>query len=607
MNAGIRVRSAAARFAAISTGVITAAAMVLGAFAAGAAEPPHNVILFVADGLRASIVDGQTAPHLAALRDEGVDFRNSHSLFPTLTTANASALATGHYLGDTGNWANVICFDFDIASVKGRCPFLENDPTLTEIVDHYGGSYLGEKTILAVAREAGYGTAAVGKLGPVLIQDPDAAHGNATIVIDDLTGKTGQDGRPLGVPLQKPIEDRLSAAGLTPPPPGAAVPNGPQQDYFLSAFTKVVLPTLKERGKPFLAIFWSRDPDGSQHNQSESKGRLVPGINGRLSLGGIANADANLAAIRDSLAAQGQDGTTDIIVVADHGFSTITKESLTSAAKDGADGTLPAGFLAIDLARGLGTRLFEPDGNHEEIAAGAQPKRGSAILGDAPQDPIATVVANGGSDLIYLPKPDRDRAKAIVAALLRQDYVSGLFVRDDLGPIAGALPFSAIGLTGAAKTPAPAIIVNFKSFATGCDKPVRCAVEIADTPLGQGQGMHGSFSRADTNNFQAAIGPDFKRKFVDPAPSSNADIGVTIAHILGLMPPSHGTLGGRVLTEAMPGGATPTVSHRTIRSQPAENGLATIVETQSAGGRVYYDVGGFPGRSVGLAAEAAGP
>ena len=37
-----------------------------------------------------------------------------------------------------------------------------------------------------------------------------------------------------------------------------------------------------------------------------------------------------------------------------------------------------------------------------------------------------------------------------------------------------------------------------------------CAVEIADTGLQQGQGMHGSFSRADTMNFMAAIGPDFK-------------------------------------------------------------------------------------------------
>ena len=69
---------------------------------------PHNLILFVPDGLRGRIVTPQTAPAMAEVRDKGVNFRNSHSLFPTFTTANASAMATGHYLGDTGDFSNTI-------------------------------------------------------------------------------------------------------------------------------------------------------------------------------------------------------------------------------------------------------------------------------------------------------------------------------------------------------------------------------------------------------------------------------------------------------------------------------------------------------------------
>src|SRR3984957_3101450 len=69
---------------------------------------PHNLILFVPDGLRGRIVSSETAPAMAEVRDKGVDFRNSHSLFPTFTTANASAMATGHYLGDTGDFSNTI-------------------------------------------------------------------------------------------------------------------------------------------------------------------------------------------------------------------------------------------------------------------------------------------------------------------------------------------------------------------------------------------------------------------------------------------------------------------------------------------------------------------
>jgi len=62
--------------------------------ATGRALQAHNLILFVPDGLRAAVVDSNTAPAMARLREEGVNFVNSHSLFPTFTTANASVFAT---------------------------------------------------------------------------------------------------------------------------------------------------------------------------------------------------------------------------------------------------------------------------------------------------------------------------------------------------------------------------------------------------------------------------------------------------------------------------------------------------------------------------------
>ena len=42
---------------------------------AQAADPPHNVILFVPDGLRALAVTPQNAPIMAAVRDRGRQFR----------------------------------------------------------------------------------------------------------------------------------------------------------------------------------------------------------------------------------------------------------------------------------------------------------------------------------------------------------------------------------------------------------------------------------------------------------------------------------------------------------------------------------------------------
>src|SRR6202163_2253181 len=92
---------------------------------------PRNVILFVPDGLRGRIVTPQTAPAMAEVRDKGVNFKNSHALFPTFTMANGSAMATGHYLGDTGNFSNTIYTGYPSAPAGDTVvPFIENDAVL---------------------------------------------------------------------------------------------------------------------------------------------------------------------------------------------------------------------------------------------------------------------------------------------------------------------------------------------------------------------------------------------------------------------------------------------------------------------------------------------
>jgi hypothetical protein len=361
----------------------------------------------------------------------------------------------------------------------------------------------------------------------------------------------------------------------------------------------------KERNQPFVLVFWSRDPDGSQHNQGDSLGQLSPGINGATSLAAIKNADNNLRQIRQALADLDLAATTDIIVAADHGFSTISKESRTSAAAKSdypnvPKGSLPSGFLAIDLAKALALPLFDPDRHDAEVAANAYPSRGNGLIGKDANAPDVVVAANGGSDLVYIPAKDPAITARVVNFLLKQDYVSGLFVDDELGLYPGTLPLTSIDLKGRAITPIPAIVVNFRSFATGCDEPLLCTVEVADTSLQQGQGMHGSFSRADTMNFMAAIGPDFKAGFLDQAPVSNADVGKTIGHILGLTVRDNGKLLGRVMSEAMPGGKTPSVVVRTERSAPSDDGLRTTLKIQQVDATRYFDAAGFPGRTVGI-------
>jgi arylsulfatase A-like enzyme len=584
---------------------------------------PHNVVLFVPDGLRALQVTPERAPAMATIRDRGVNFKNPHSLFPTFTTANASAMATGHYLGDTGDFSNTI-YTGKAVPIPDHSPtvtpFLENDRVLTAVDEMFGGDYLDEETLLASARAAGYATAAIGKLGPIRIFDHVTGATDQTIIVDDSTNIKDGTGGELGVPLPQEVKAAIEAIGPSAPDrgangdpgdfntPGTLVANVEQQKYFADVASKVVLPLFKTRDRPFVMVFWSRDPDGTQHNQGDSPQSLTPGINGPTSLAAVRNADDNLAQLQQALADLGLADTTDIVIAADHGFSTISKQSATSfAARQSYDkvvpGLLPPSFLAIDLAEALGLPLYDPDriGDDGKSARfDASTLQTNGLIGENPDKPDVVIAANGGSDLIYLPNQDSKLAARVVDALLEQDYVSGIFVDDDLGRFAGTLPLSRINFRGKARPPHPAIAVSFRSFSTGCEEPLLCTVEVADTVLQQGQGMHGSFSRADTMNFMAAKGPDFKSEFADEAPVSNADIGKTLAEILGLKPRQNGPVVGRVITEAMPNRPMVDATRHLERSEPGLNGLRTVLNYQRVGQTRYFDVAGFPGRTVGL-------
>lgn len=613
---------------------------------------PRNVVIFVFDGLRAGSVNPLDSPTMSWIRDHGVNFANSHSLFPTFTTANASAIATGHYLGDTGDYSNQIYighpvfFDGNFGRPPGSyAPYIENNRVLGDLDTQFNGNYLNEETLLAAARRHGFNTAVVGKMGPAAIQDVSQLNpvngGFATpqtIIIDDGTGTP--DGVPLapevsaalvnaGLPTTTPVRNQPTGNNTT---PGTKNPNYVQQAYFADATSKVILPMFVKSGKPFALLYWSRDPDGTQHFQGDSLNQLVPGINGPTSKAGLRNADNNLKQILDYINSDPQiAANTDIFLTADHGFATISKHEIDAAGRATAsyaakwtykdaqgrqevnDGFLPVGFVSIDLAHELGLPLFDPDSQidgpdgkkiFEPVDPSAvqqlqnvrqHPVGGNGLIGGTGRiaketDAKVVVAANGGSDLIYLPDRDSDLVKKIVAFLARQDYVDGIFVNDEYKNVPGALPSSTIRLVGSSLTPTPTIAVAFKTFSTDPKQPIMSEVEIADYVLQQGQGMHGSFGRGNTFNFMAAIGPDFKKQFVDEAPISNADIAPTFAQLLGFDMAGIGELKGRALQEAIAGGPSSVpFEHRTVISQGAANGKKTILLYQQTAKQVYFD------------------
>ncbi len=663
---------------------LAATAMVVPTATAEQLRARRNAIIFVADGLRRGSVTERDMPTLESLRRTGVDFVNSHALYPTLTTTNAAAIATGHLPGDTGDFGNTLYVGAPVRTARGArataitpTPFIENNAVLAELDARDAAHELfHESSLLAQARAQGFRTASIGKLGPVAIQDvgallADAGAGagdspaaNATIVLDDSTGG-GQ-----GIALAPEVMAALAAAGLGSAPPvrrqpggslataGTREPNTPQQRWFVDATTRAVLPLFARGAQPFLLVYWSRDPDGTLHNQGDSLNALVPGINGPTSQAALANADANLRQIIDFIEADPRlRAETDVFVTSDHGFATISKQAVDAAgsattswsasfryldasgAAEVAPGSLPPGFLALDLAHELALPLYDPDSALDDAAgwtfqrvdptpardprARQRPVAGNGLIGGSgrlhgtgdaaaagPPDARVIVAANGGTDLIYLAKRDTALARRIVAFLARQDYVGALFVDEEsCGRIAGALPLRAIGLVGSARLPRPSIVVAFRSFALDAQDPTMSAVQVADTQLQQGQGMHGGFGRDSTLNTMLAWGPDFRRGFVDPLPVGNADIAPTLARVLGIALPSRGALHGRVLEEALSdttaaavtparrararaAALRPAPQRRSVSARTAA-GHATVIEYQEFDGRRYVDTACF--------------
>jgi hypothetical protein len=422
--------------------------------------------------------------------------------------------------------------------------------------------------------------------------------------------------------------------------PGTLAPDRIQQQYFTDAVTQAILPRLVATRKPFFLVVWTRDPDGTQHNQGDSLNQLSPGINGPSSRAAIRNTDENLGQIIGYLKAANLYSNTDLVVVADHGFSTISRSKVaadrvtssfasTRIYDDVKPGYLPPGFLAIDLAHALQEKLYDSDGAIDKethkypcVLGGVKdqdcpqvprhPASGSGVIGGTGEAESGEkshariiVAANGGSDLIYLPgtsqgaksEADKEFARQVSRILLEQDYVDGVFVDDAFGEVPGTLRLSNIGLKGAHPSmPIPAMVVNFKSFSLDAQTPQLkqlTRVEVADSILQEGQGMHGSFSRADTFNNLVASGPDFKSHYIDRAPVNNADVAMTLAAVMRLPMPATGSkLQGRIAKESL--SAEPTTADYSGKvlemvSPEGPAGVKTMLLFQEYDGHYYYD------------------
>ena len=251
----------------------------------------RNILIVAFDGLQPAQVTPALMPNLAAFVAEGVAFDHHHPVFPSVTRINAASMVTGRNPGAHGIAANTLVMrDYDphtafsaleptLAKVALKTKLLLA-PTLAEILSGHGLEYVA----------VGSGTS-----GNSYLHNPNAASvGGATIHPEFC--------------LPYPLHDEIVGRFGEWPPEGET--NGDKLVRAVDIMTEYVL---AER-KPIVSLVWFSEPDKSQH---------AHGVCTEVSTRALREADEQFGRLLSWLDDAGTD--TDVIVISDHGYSTISE------------------------------------------------------------------------------------------------------------------------------------------------------------------------------------------------------------------------------------------------------------------------------------------
>jgi arylsulfatase A-like enzyme len=453
--------------------------ILFGGFSRGlAAGEAKHVILMVWDGMRPDFVSEENTPTLFQLAQRGVTFSQHHSVYLSTTEVNGAAIMTGNYPrnnGLVGNHEYRRRID-PIKSIR-----TENLETVRKGDQVSGGRYLRVPTLAEIVRSAG-GKAVVAGTKPVALLADRAQRTSVAKGMNVFAGST------LPAKLAETVTARLGQF------PAENATNATRNDWTTDALLQV----LWADGVPNLSILWVGEPDWSQHQTGPGSAQ---------SLAGMRNSDSNLAKVLNTLEANGALSKTDILIVSDHGCSTIARR-----------------VDLVEALKKLGLRAGR------EYAA--QPQRGDIL-----------VVSNSGSLFIYVADHEEPVTRKVVAFLRTWDATGVIFTRR---PIAGAFALSQVQLDS---EDAPDIVVSFRWTAEANTNGTRGMLVAERTSFVPGQGLHGALSPFDLRNTLIAAGPDFRAGVVSTLASGNVDVAPTILWILGIKPETR--MDGRVLSEGL--------------------------------------------------------
>jgi arylsulfatase A-like enzyme len=446
----------------------------------------RHIVVVVWDGMRPDFVTERNAPTLWRLAREGVTFRHHHSVYPTMTYVNGAAIATGVYPNRSGLLGNREYRP----RIDSQKEFESAAPEIIKKGDETsGGKYLAVPTTAEVIRAAGRRTAIAGTKSVVYLHDRHAEWTS--------TGKNSSVKFAAAPMTQSVREETLRLLG-----PFLKEPAKTSEDHNADA-TRILTDILWRDDLPAYSLLWLSEPDLTQHEYS-------PGA--ELSMAAIRSSDRNLAAVLDTLSKKKARETTDVLVVSDHGFSTIER--------------------GIDFPGQLRAAGFDA------VAAFEQAPKAGQIM----------VVGNAGTIFFYIVEHDRTVASRLVEWLQRSEFAGVIFSHEEFE---GAFPLE-LAHVNTAEAPDVMVALRWNP------KPNRFGIPgqiLTDASRGAGHGSHATLSEFDVHNTLIAAGPGFRRGMLNDLPSCNIDLAPTVLHLLGLEAPHK--FEGRVLSEAMISGSAP--------------------------------------------------
>lgn len=489
---------------------------------AGAAGTAKHVVIVVWDGMRPDFISAENTPNLEAFRKQGVFFSKHHPVYPSSTEVNGTAIGTGAYPGTSGIVANV---EYRPLINRTRGVSTEEPDTILKGDKATNGNYLLVPTVPEILRAKGIPTVVAGTKQVVNLIDRKPRLADSTSV--------------------------LLAEGKTLPPEKSAALQAQLQAFPAPTDTKAELDVWTSRalceefwknGVPPYSVLWLAEPDYSQHN-------FGPGS--PQALAALRRDDARFGLVLSILKEKGVLDSTDILIVSDHGFSTIERPV----------------DVALDLAKaGFSAQRVFP--------AGLQP---GGVL----------VVSNGGTVCLYVGGKDKKLIGEVVTFLQRTDYAGVIFTKDGLE---GTFPLS---LAKIDSPTAPDIVVSLRWLTGKSANGTPGLMNSEGTSRKKGQGNHTTLGPTDMRNTLVAGGPDFKKGFVNTLPSGNVDVAPTALWLLGVEIPS--SMNGRVLSEAfsIPGPAVSEPTTETVKAHiPLSDGVwSQYLQISKVNGVSYFDQG----------------